>query len=65
MTKPTKRGGPRLGSGPKVGPDGPADARLNIKCTKAELARYTETAKATNVSRSAWVKRTLNKEAKR
>lgn len=39
------RGGPRPGAGRKVGPSGPADARLNIKCTAADLARWKGAAK--------------------
>lgn len=45
MSTPAKRGGARPGAGRKVGPSGPADARLNIKCTAADLARWKGAAK--------------------
>jgi len=48
------------GQGRKPGPNGPADARLSIKCTKAEMASYTAAAKSQKISRSAWIKKTLN-----
>ncbi len=39
------RGGPGRGQGRHVGPNGPASARLNIKCTEADLARWKGAAK--------------------
>jgi len=54
------RGGPRPGSGPKVGPDGPADARLNIKCTKAEKLRWKDAAELRGRGLSEFVRTALN-----
>jgi hypothetical protein len=54
------RGGPRPGSGPKVGPQGPADARLNIKCTKAEKLRWKDAAKLKKRGLSEFVRTALN-----
>jgi len=56
MTKPNTHGGPGRNQGRKVGPSGPASARLNIKCTPAELEAWTAAAKAEGMSRSKWVK---------
>ena len=53
-------GGKRQNAGRKPGPNGPATARLNIKCTPVELAAWTRAAKAEKLSRSAWVRRKLN-----
>jgi len=53
-------GGKRQNAGRKPGPNGPASARLNIKCTPAEMAAWTEAAKAKKMTRSEWVKILLN-----
>jgi len=49
-------GGAGRNQGRKPGPNGPATARLSIKCRPAELAAWTLAAKAEKMSRSAWVK---------
>ena len=59
MNKPT-RGGKRQGAGRKPAPEGPATARLNIKCRPDELAAWKAAAR---VGLSQWVRDTLNKKA--
>jgi hypothetical protein len=54
MTKPNTHGGPGRNQGRKVGPSGPASARLNIKCRPAELAAWKVGAHASGLNLSEW-----------
>jgi len=59
-----KHGGAGRNQGRKPGPSGKLDKRLNIKVTAYEVESYTDTAIEAGLSRSEWVRKTLNKAAK-
>jgi hypothetical protein len=58
---PKKRhGGPGRNQGRKAGPNGPASARLNIKCRPDDLAAWKKQAELSLMSLSALVKIRMN-----
>ncbi len=59
-----KHGGAGRGQGRKPSEKGPLNKRLNIKVTDYELDSYSDTAFEAGLTRSEWIRKTLNKSAR-